>query len=113
MKWYALLAACSFLSMTVWAQDCGDIASELDAMKKAQMAIQMSLISNHALMAESMDSYAQALSETAGRVHRTVSSNMLETSKSFKERGDKAHKTVLKLDVATADLISRINRCLK
>lgn len=96
-----------------FAQDCADIPSELAAMKKAQNVIHMSLVENHTMIADTMESYSEALSSTAGRAYKTVSANMLESSSSIRERSLKAKKTAVKLDAATTDLIQKITRCLK
>ena len=101
------------LSTSTYAQDCSDIVSEMQAMKRAQNTIQMSLVANHNIIADSMESYADALSATAGRAHRTVSSSLQESAMSFRDRGQKAQGTAKKLDAATADLIQRITKCLK
>ena len=97
----------------VMADDCSDITAEMEAMKKAQGAIQASLIANHHMIADTMESYSEALSSTAGRAYKTISSNMLNSSTSIRERSLKAKKTALKLDQATAELIQKITRCLK
>ena len=79
MKFNLIFAMGCFVSVTAFADSCDDVISELQAMKKAQSSIQESLIANHGLFAGSMESYADALSSTGGRVHKTVSSNMLES----------------------------------
>ena len=100
-------------STSTYAQDCADIVSELQAMKRAQNAIQMSLVANHNIIADSMESYADALSATAGRAHKTVSGSLQESAMSFRDRGQKARGTAKKLDAATAELIQKITKCLK
>jgi hypothetical protein len=82
-------------------------------MKDAQTSIQMSLVSNHAMFASTLDSYADALSESAGRAHRTISTNMLSSAESFRNRGLKAQNTAAKLNKVTEDLIQRLMKCLK
>ncbi len=92
---------------------CGDLVSELKTMKQAQTAIQISLISNHALFASTLESYSDALSESGGKAYKTISSNMNNSVASIRERGLKAQKTAIKLEEATDDLISRVSKCLK
>ena len=94
-------------------ESCADVVSELRAMKEAQASIQSSLISNHAMFASTLESYSDALTESAGKVHRVVSSNMSSSAESFRNRGLQARKTAMKLDEATEDLIQRISKCLK
>ncbi len=109
-----MLVAMGFLfSISLYAQECSQILSELQAMRKAQNTIQVSLISNHEMFATSMESYSQALSETAGRVYKTVSDNMSSSGQSFRDRGLKAQKTAQKLDLATQNLIQKVAKCLK
>ena len=109
-----ILITMGFLfSLSLSAQECTQIISELQDMRKAQNTIQMSLISNHEMFATALDSYSEALSETAGRVHKTVSVNMSSNAQSFRDRGLKAQRTALKLDAATANLIQKISKCLK
>lgn len=99
-------------SVSSWAS-CSEIVAELNAMKEAQSAIQNSLIANHAMFASTLESYSEALSESAGKVHKVVSSNMVSSAESFRSRGLQARKTALKLDVATEDLIQKISKCIK
>ncbi len=94
-------------------QECSGLISDLQDMRKAQNTIQMSLISNHEMFATTLDSYSEALTETAGKVHRTVTANMSSSAQSFRDRGEKAQKTAQKLDRATAELIQKISKCLK
>lgn len=89
------------------------LVSELQAMKKANSTIHASLISNHEMFSTTLESYSEALSETAGRAHKTVSENMLSSAQSFRERGLKAQKMSKKLDQASNDLIERVAKCLR
>lgn len=92
---------------------CGALVAELRSMKEAQTAIQTSLVSNHDMFANTLESYSQALRESAGRAHQVVTLNMDKSAESFRERGLRAQKTTAKLEAATDDLIQRISRCLK
>ena len=108
-----ILISVMLYSLHSFAGDCSSIVTELRAMKQAQSAIQMSLISNHNLFAGTLESYSEALSESGGKAFRTISSNMNNSVVSISERGVKAHATSMKLDEATEDLISRISKCIK
>lgn len=92
---------------------CADVIADLKAMKEAQTTIQNSLISNHAMFASTLESYSEALTETAGKAHKVISSNMMSSAESFRNRGLQARKTALKLEDATEDLIQRISKCIK
>ena len=111
---YMFIIVCAILlsSLSSFAS-CTDLISELKSMREAQSSIQMSLISNHAMFASTLESYSEALSQSGGKVHRVVSSNMSSSADSFRNRGLRAQKTALKLDEATDDLIQRLTKCLK
>lgn len=106
-----ITSAVLMYSLSTWAS-CADVISELRAMKEAQTTIQGSLVSNHAMFASTLESYSEALTETAGKAHKVVSSNMVSSAESFRNRGLQARKTALKLDEATEDLIQRISKCI-
>ena len=112
-KFTTVLVISSLMTLSALADECSDIVPEMEAMKKAQGAIQMSLVANHNMIADTMESYSDALSSTAGRAFKTISSNMLASSTSIRERSQKAKKTAIKLDLATSELIQKITKCLK
>ncbi len=93
--------------------NCGSIISELRAMKQAQSSIQMSLVSNHNLFAQTLESYSEALHDSGGKAFRTISKNMNNSVSSIRDRGTRANETSVKLEEATEDLIQRIAKCLK
>jgi hypothetical protein len=107
-----ILSALFLYSIHSWAS-CADVVSELRAMKDAQTSIQDSLVSNHEMFAITLESYSEALTESAGKAHKVVSTNMLNSAESFRHRGMQAHKTAAKLEDATEDLIQRVSKCIK
>lgn len=109
---FIITSAIVMYSISSWA-GCSDVIADLQAMKQAQTTIQNSLVSNHAMFASTMESYSEALTETAGKAHKVVSSNMLSSAESFRNRGLQARKTALKLEEATEELIQRISKCIK
>ena len=109
---FIITSAVVMYSISSWAS-CSDVIADLQAMKEAQTKIQSSLVSNHALFASTLESYSEALSETAGKALKVVSSNMMSSAESFRNRGLQALKTALKLEEATEDLIQRISKCIK
>lgn len=109
----SLISLGFLFSSHLWASECSQLVSELQAMKKANISVQTSLISNHEMFSTTMESYAEALTDTAGRAHKTVSDNMLSSAQSFRDRGLKAQKLSKKLDQASDDLIQRLAKCLK
>lgn len=82
-------------------------------MKQANRTIQQSLISNHGLFATTLESYSDALIESAGRAHKTISTSMSSSADSYRERGLKAQKMMIQLEEASEDLIQKISKCLK
>ena len=95
------------------AQDCDSIINQLKQMKKAQSAVQSSLIANHDMLADSLDSYSDALKSTAGRAHKSVEDNMAKAAGSIRERGRKGADLSQKLSDKTDELINLIEKCLK
>lgn len=114
MNRYLIIITSALLmySISTWAS-CADVVSELRAMKEAQTSIQNSLVSNHAMFASTLESYSEALTESAGKAHKVVASNMTSSAESFRNRGLQARKTAIKLEEATEDLIQRVSKCVK
>ncbi len=113
MKNHLILALGALFAISLSAEECAHVVAELQSMRQAQITIHSSLVTNHEMFATSLESYSEALSETAGRVHKTVSENMSSNAHSFRERGLKAQKMAQKLDSATASLIQKVSRCIK
>lgn len=101
------------LPLSSFANDCSNIVSQLREMKSAQLAVQTSLIRNHDMMADSMDSYADALKESQGKAHKTVTSSMLTASSSLRKRGEKGQDLAEKLSEQTEEIIKAVENCLK
>lgn len=95
------------------AENCSQIVSLMRDMKSAQKAVQESLIRNHEMVADSLDSYSDALSESQGRAHKTVTSSMRTASDSLRKRGDKGQELADKLADQTDLLIKKVSDCLK
>ena len=93
--------------------DCDSIITHLKQMKKAQTAVQSSLINNHEMLAESLESYSDALSSSGGRAYKTISASMIKASTSLKERGNKGAQLSQKLSDQTDELIKIIEKCIK
>lgn len=99
--------------MFAFANDCSQVVSQLREMKAAQVAVQTSLIKNHEIVADSLDSYADALKESSGRAHKTVSNSMLTASNSLRKRGEKGQDLAEKLAEQTDIIIKSVEGCLK
>ena len=113
MRYMVIIVSAFLLYSISTLASCADVVSELRSMKEAQTQIQQSLISNHAMFATTLESYSEALTESAGKVHKVVSTNMLSSAASFRNRGVQARKTAVKLEEATEDLIQRVSKCIK
>lgn len=111
MKTIAILLLISPLFAS--ANDCSQLVSQLRQMKEAQLAVQGSLIKNHDMMADSMESYADALKESSGRAHKTVSNSMLTAASSLRKRGEKGQDLAEKLAEQTDLIIKNVENCLK
>jgi len=105
------------LSLAAFARpksgECTAIIEQLRQMNVAQSSVQRSLILNHEMMAQSLESYSEALSESAGRAHKAISENMAKASGSLRQRGLKAQDISKKLESNTDDLIKSVEKCLK
>ncbi len=111
---FLMIFVCIFsVSKSYSSTACDQVLSELKQMKKAQQTVQGSLISNHDMMAESLESYSDALKVSAGKAFKTVESNMSKAALSLRERGQKAQVISDKLTSATEELINKIENCLK
>ena len=92
---------------------CDQLVEHLKQMKKAQLSVHQSLIANHDLIAQSLESYAEALSDSSGRAYKAVEVNMMKSARSLKERGEKGQNVALKLSEQTDELIKIAANCLK
>lgn len=95
------------------SSECSGIIEQLRQMKTAQTSVQQSLVANHEILAQSLESYADALSDSAGRAHKAISDNMVKASESIRQRGLKAQSISKKLETNTDDLIKSVEKCLK
>jgi ABC-type transporter MlaC component len=86
--WSSAVAA---TTRTPNSEVCGSFLRDMKQMKEAQESIQQSLISNHDMMADSLETYADALKETSGKAYKKISENMYKASESVRKRKTKAH----------------------
>ncbi|MEK6773383.1 MAG: hypothetical protein AABY64_05550 [Bdellovibrionota bacterium] len=94
--------AALFLSRVSLAGECKELGTELDSMRKAQNQIMISLVKNHESFADNMVEVSQS-----------NLSIVKKTAKSYRVRGEKAQIIADKLDIASADLITKVKKCLK
>lgn len=92
---------------------CEQLIEQLKQMKKAQLSVHQSLIANHDLIAQSLESYSEALRDSSGRAYKAVETNMSKAAQSLKERGEKGQDVALKLSQQTDELIKNAANCVK
>lgn len=113
MKIFCVLIIFVLSSVTFSKTNCSEIISDLKQMKTAQASVHASLVSNHEMMAQSLESYSEALTSSAGRAHKAISENMKTAAKSLRERGLKAQNISKKLETNTDEIIKSVEKCLK
>ncbi len=92
---------------------CEQLIEQLKQMKKAQLSVHQSLIANHDLIAQSLESYSEALRDSTGRAYKVVETNMTKAAQSLKGRGEKGQDVALKLSQQTDELIKIAANCVK
>ncbi|HEY8272586.1 MAG TPA: hypothetical protein VIG33_16960 [Pseudobdellovibrionaceae bacterium] len=111
-----------YLIVTVWASlglasaNCVSVIDDLKAMQKAHQSISASLIGNHESFASILEDYSNTLSASAN-LHQPVTkeavTNMNESAKAFRVRGQNAQKLNVKLNTASDQVIAKAIECLK
>ena len=100
-------------SYSLAASECKTLKAELEAMKKAQNQIMMSLVNNHETFATSMEEYSDVVTTSEGKsAVKNVSQNMNKSAEAFRTRGVQGKKMAQQLDKATTDLLARVAACL-
>lgn len=96
--------------------NCADVIDDLKAMQKANQSISGSLISNHESFASILEEYSDTLhtSATLGQpVTKEAVTNMNESAKAFRLRGQNAQKLNTKLNQASDQVIAKAIECIK
>jgi hypothetical protein len=93
---------------------CSELKAELKAMSEAQSQILNSMINNHETFASTLEEYSSTISSTddVGSV-KEVTSQMKDSARAFRKRGQQGKRTADKLNEATTDLVARVSACLK
>lgn len=100
------------LSLKASASDCSSIVDSLRGLQKAQNSVSGSLVQNHELMAETLLSYSEALTDSKGKAHQSIANNMNKISESFKARGSKAKVLSEAISEKTDELIKLAEKCI-
>lgn len=93
------------------SDDCASLAESLKGLQKAQDSVSGSLVKNHELMADTLLSYSEALTESKGKAHLSIANNMNKISESFKARGSKAKVLSETISDRTNELIKLAEKC--
>lgn len=102
-----------FLTIPASAEDCDSLVSLLKDLQKAQRAVSDSLIQNHYVMAETLESYSETMRDSRGKAFEAIAKNMGKAGESFKARADKAsgHSTLIADN--TNEIISLAEACIR
>jgi hypothetical protein len=95
---------------------CADVIDDLKAMQKANQSISTSLIGNHESFASILEEYSDTLNTSANLgqpVAKEAVTNMNESAKAFRLRGQNAQKLNVKLNQASDQVIAKAIECLK
>ena len=114
MLMMSFLSSAAFASATVG--DCNEVPNDLKAMQKARASITQSLVSNHDTFATLLEDYSGVLNTSAAMgqpVTKDAVTNMNESAKAFRARGQNAQKLNDKLNQASDQVIAKAIECLK
>lgn len=92
---------------------CQNLVSQLQDLRKAQNHIITSLAQNHEVFADQLSALSFELALYKKTVPQKALSSMEKSAEAYRSRSDKAFQTAEKLDESTADLIKKIQSCLK
>lgn len=93
--------------------DCASFISDFKQMTIAADAIQQSLISNHDMMADSLDTYADGLKESSGKAYKKVVENMYKAGDSVRKRKTKAQDISKEFALKANELLKTAEKCVK
>ncbi len=115
------LLASAYLSIPVYTTQasasprgrCENVLSDLQLLRKAQNQIITSLAQNHDVFADQLSDLSFELAIYKKTVPPKALSAMEKSAQAYRLRSQKAFETADKLDASTADLIKKIQSCLK
>lgn len=114
---FPFMVVTSFLSFSsichAASGDCASFISDFKQMTVAADAIQQSLISNHDMMADSMDLYADGLKESSGKAYKKVVENMYKAGDSIRKRKTKAQDISKEFALKSNELLKTAEKCFK
>jgi hypothetical protein len=92
---------------------CLNLVEQLNSLRKAQHNIITSLAQNHDIFADQLSALSFELALYKKTVPQKALNSMDKSSETYRARAQKAYQTADKLDDSTADLIKKIQSCLK
>jgi hypothetical protein len=92
---------------------CATFLSDFKQMTIAQDSIQQSLISNHDMMADSLDTYADGLKESSGKAYKKIVENMYKAGESVRKRKTKAQDISKEFALKANELLKTAEKCVK
>ena len=92
---------------------CLNLVGELQSMRRAQNQIITSLAQNHDMFATQLSDLSFELALYKKTVPQKALIAMEKSAEAYRGRSTKAMDTAERLDESTADLIKRIQRCLR
>ena len=93
--------------------DCASFISDFKQMTVAQDSIQQSLISNHDMMADSLETYADGLKQTSGKAYKKIVETMYKDSESVRKRKTKAQDISKEFALKANELLKTAEKCVK
>lgn len=115
------LLASAYLSLPVYTTQafasprgrCENALSELQLLRKAQNQIITSLAQNHDVFADQLSDLSFELAIYKKSIPPKALTAMEKSAQAYRLRSQKAFETADRLDASTADLIKKIQSCLK
>ncbi|MBK9323110.1 MAG: hypothetical protein IPM97_09265 [Bdellovibrionaceae bacterium] len=111
-----LISSVVCAQLAVASADCTEVVNDLKAMQNARTTITQSLISNHETFATILEEYSGTLNTSAAMgqpVTKEAVSNMNESAKAFRVRGQNSQKLNEKLNQASDQVIAKAIECIK
>lgn len=94
------------------SSECRELIDSLKGLKRAQESVSSTLVKNHDLMAETLSSYSEALTDSKGKAYQSIANNMNRISDSFKTRGNKSKVLSEAISDNTQALIGLAEKCI-
>jgi hypothetical protein len=94
------------------ANECGSLIILLKDLQKAQRSVSDSLIQNHYMMGDTLESYSETMRDSRGKAYEAIAKNMGKAGQSFKARAEKATGHSSLIADNTSEIISLAEKCI-